>query len=145
MKYIKKLNIDFDNWDNIHSNKYWYLNCYTKFGYNIIENNIFISYIDIDNNKKRNNKIEILYQDIIDLKKINFNTFINSKKISFNSFVDINKVGSKIFKINNNDIYYLISNKDNISLSDISDELLINFKKECKYDIKYLFFPNKEF
>jgi len=128
MKYIKKLNINFDNWDNIH-NKYWYLNCY-KYNNN---NNIYITYIDIDNNNKINNKIEILYSNFqkIQLYKQNTNYL---KKISFNIYVDINKVGSKLFKINDNDIYYLISNKDNITLSDISDEILIDFKNKANCD-----------
>jgi hypothetical protein len=124
MKYIKKLNIDFNNWDNIQSMKYWYLNCYK----NIY---IFISYIDIDNIKK-NNKVEILFQNKI-----------YSKKESNNIFVDINKVGSKIFKIDNNDIYYLISNKENISLSDLSDEFLIEFKKNINCNINIEKIKNK--
>jgi hypothetical protein len=125
MKYIKKLNIDFDNWDDIHSNKYWYLNC---FKYNNNNNNdIYITYIDIDNNNKRNNNIEILFYNIY-----------SKNKISYNIYVNINKIGLNFFKNDINDTYYLISNKDNISLSDISDELLIDFKNktECNDNIK---------
>jgi hypothetical protein len=116
---INKLNIDFDNWDNIYSNEYWYLNCFNHY-------NTFITYVNIDSNRKINNKIEILFHDNI-----------HFKKLSFDIFVDINKIGLNSF---NNNSYYLISNNKNITMSDLSDEFLIDFKNKtnCKIDIRII-------
>jgi len=104
MKYIKRLNIDFNNWDeinNIRYKYYWFINIYDNDVY-LAKGSIIKNWFNIDFFKN------LKMKKVVDNDRFDINLFFNGDEIKDDIFL-IQKDDVR------DDFYYFLTNSDTIS------------------------------
>jgi len=123
MKYIKKLNIDFDNWDEINNfnyKYYWFINIY--------DDDVFLARGEIGEKW-----FKIKY-----FKNLKMNKVIDDELFRMNLFFNGDKIKSEPFFIEKdgylNDFYYYLTNSDTIDDKYFNKE---NIRMAKEYMVNY--------
>jgi len=124
------MKINFNDWinDDTIDDIFWHLNYYDHGSFG----DIFLT-----KSMKIENEIKINYY-------LNFNEVENNNSFSFNDISNkkINLFDN--FMLSFNDIYYFIKNNNSLTISDLSDDVIIDFIDHCDISIDFNLYKIKK-